>query len=923
MPGGLGLDAHRDAECSNAGECDRVKGECTCNPGHTGAACERLSCPVPLKGNVPCSGKGTCLSLQDLGKLHGIDGDPSTRGDGIGPEYGGGPDNGVWDELVTRGCMCDGGYASADCSTMLCPKGPNPFTLNQQQRAISFNVDLNGAAVASGQLQNVYLRFLGTESYGLDIGTLATLTPGGCAEWAATHPFVKSALCRVSVTNTDEYSLALRLEWDNVGTPHNNHFDHDGNPALAEFNCNARAVTSAAVTCSVTDINVLAGALSYAPNGDTGTAMTIEVVSDTTYPNTYKVTVGATTFATQSMSATASTIGALVNARISWNTLWGHTAGAQWTIDGTGAVAPPAMEEHATCGGIGTCDLFNGVCTCPTGVSGQACSTNGGIPAEINDNSAVLGLDADSSTYVGSILELRAKRTANNVFDFITAVEGANQPIMTLSGNGQLRTRTLAADQGASVATGGLFVGGGGATVASGGLTLKDGGAEIRQSALNQDALAVHSQHALFENSILRLSSDRSAADAFNFLVVVADVDGAPVTTTKLKGSGELEILSGPLTVASPEGLRVTGSGGLQVSNGGTTLAGTTIAVQSSLSASALELQATAPTFAGSIASISATRAASSSFKFATITATAGAQSILTHHGDGRMEIHRGGMDVSGGLTIASGGVAVTTGQAAFGAGMAVTAGGATIASGGLVITSGGSTLSETAVANAHTLRSAATALTSTHSVVRVESDTPSTASPNHGLLWAGSRDGANVMTERLKLTANGVLSVSNYLVLNAKRPIVSANSAATTTVTSAQCGAVVLADLGTVAGTVIVNLPTEDGSEPVGCFVSILVTGTAKDLSVRNPGLSGSLYGQLLHSSGGGTALNFRAISTTNFLTSATNQGTALAVTGTANGGDGVAVESARLTLVAFPTRGPNVWMVLDGLGPWNTAAF
>jgi hypothetical protein len=807
---------------------------------------------------------------------------------------------------------------------MLCPKGPNPFTTGQQKRALAFNIDLNGQAVASGQLENAYLRFMGTETDGLDVGALSTLTADACAEWAATHPFIRSAACRVSVANTDEYALTLQLIWENVGTPQNNFFDHDGNPALAEFNCDGRGVTAAAVACSVTDIDVQAGAFTYAANGDTGSAVSVEVVSDTSFPNTYKVTVGATTYAVQSMSAAAASVGALPNARITWSTLWGHTAGAVWSIDASGTVVtPPTMDEHRECGGIGTCDLFTGACKCPTGVSGLACSINGGVPSEINDNAAVLGLDATSLSYVGDVLELRAKRSAHADFNFLTAVEGTNQPIITLAGNGQLRARTLAAEQGASVSTGGLFVGGGGATVASGGLTLRDGGADIAQSIFNQDALAIRAQHALFENSLLKLSSDRASTTAFNFFVAVSDAGGTPVTTTKLKGDGELEILSGPLTVASAQGLRVTGSGGLQVTNGGTTLTGATTATTSAATGSALDIDASSGAFTGSVVSISASRAASAAFKFSSVTASAGAQSVLSHHGDGRLEIHRGGIDVSGGITITSGGLEVSTGQAAFAAGMDVTGGGATITAGGLAITSGGSILAETAVGDAHTLRSAATTLASSHSVLRLESDTPAAASPDHALLLAASRDGANALVERLKLTAAGVLSVSSHVVLNAKRPTVSATSAATTTLSASQCGTVVLADMGSVAGTVTVNLPAQGTVETTGCFITIVTTGSAKDLSIRNPEATGNLYGQVLYSSAAGASLSFRALTTTSFLTSALNQGTELQLVGTANGGDATAVQFARITLMALPSLGQNSWMILDSLGPWNTNAF
>ncbi len=33
--------AHRNAECSNAGTCDRKSGNCVCYPGYEGRACDR------------------------------------------------------------------------------------------------------------------------------------------------------------------------------------------------------------------------------------------------------------------------------------------------------------------------------------------------------------------------------------------------------------------------------------------------------------------------------------------------------------------------------------------------------------------------------------------------------------------------------------------------------------------------------------------------------------------------------------------------------------------------------------------------------------------------------------------------------------------------------------------------------------------
>jgi hypothetical protein len=52
--------AHAEAECSNAGLCNRQTGRCECFQGYEGNACQRIACPNG------CSGHGQCLSMQQL-----------------------------------------------------------------------------------------------------------------------------------------------------------------------------------------------------------------------------------------------------------------------------------------------------------------------------------------------------------------------------------------------------------------------------------------------------------------------------------------------------------------------------------------------------------------------------------------------------------------------------------------------------------------------------------------------------------------------------------------------------------------------------------------------------------------------------------------------------------------------------------------
>lgn len=95
--------AHTFAECSNHGSCDRASGECQCDEGYTGRACERMSCPND------CSGHGTCEFIDELAA-------------GASTSYG------LWDAEKIMGCVCDGGYVGHNCGSKICPKGDDPVT---------------------------------------------------------------------------------------------------------------------------------------------------------------------------------------------------------------------------------------------------------------------------------------------------------------------------------------------------------------------------------------------------------------------------------------------------------------------------------------------------------------------------------------------------------------------------------------------------------------------------------------------------------------------------------------------------------------------------------------------------------------------------------------------------------------------------
>lgn len=118
--------AHRVAPCSNRGLCDYTTGECTCQTGFTGAACDVLDCPTSEETfgtGVSCSGHGNCLFMHELAELANQNGVP------VQATYGAFPNDPLtWDFDMIKGCQCNDGWFGIDCNKRSCPRGDNPDT---------------------------------------------------------------------------------------------------------------------------------------------------------------------------------------------------------------------------------------------------------------------------------------------------------------------------------------------------------------------------------------------------------------------------------------------------------------------------------------------------------------------------------------------------------------------------------------------------------------------------------------------------------------------------------------------------------------------------------------------------------------------------------------------------------------------------
>jgi len=102
--------AHIPAECSNKGKCETSTGNCVCQLGYEGAACERMACPKQ------CSNHGICTSMREAASL--FNGYSLNRSVAYT----------LWDADQIFGCVCDVGFEGADCSQQSCEKGDDPRT---------------------------------------------------------------------------------------------------------------------------------------------------------------------------------------------------------------------------------------------------------------------------------------------------------------------------------------------------------------------------------------------------------------------------------------------------------------------------------------------------------------------------------------------------------------------------------------------------------------------------------------------------------------------------------------------------------------------------------------------------------------------------------------------------------------------------
>ena len=330
----------------------------------------------------------------------------ASAGDGQGVVYTN------WDKDSILMCDCDAGFFGADCSMVMCPKGDDPMTINQNYRTIRLTVTKTSGSF-SGSLG---FEFQGTTSY----LPLTSPTAQNCAAALEASPQIGSVGCTVT------YPSALTLQftitfysWPTNAKSNNLHY-HDGNPLLREFLCDISRATSD-ISCAWGDVvssNVIGACDAFLPQP----------------PNA---------------------------ARNSHSHL---------------SLFPPShtTTEWEFCSNRGICDFNSGICACEDGFGGAACS-NQTYSHSIPGSNALPGFQVNvaGTDFVGDALQIRTEKGPAPDFFLIEAIAG-NQRVFDVRGDGVATfTGFITHNGGQTIASGGLMITTTGLTVAESGMTVK------------------------------------------------------------------------------------------------------------------------------------------------------------------------------------------------------------------------------------------------------------------------------------------------------------------------------------------------------------------------------------------------------------------------------------------------------------------
>lgn len=200
--------AHSYYECSNKGICDRATGTCACFDGYDGSACQRQSCPTSSAGQ--CSGHGVCESIRTLADR---DFENVYR---------------LWDEEITMGCRCDGGYTGPDCSQKVCKYGADPLyyddSANIRYSNFTYQIYTRGLTTLTGNYSLWFEDHTGEDWQTGPIDIAATCTEVTDALEALPNNVIPAGTVRCyqhpayASTNTPIYNANIKIGGSASGT---------------------------------------------------------------------------------------------------------------------------------------------------------------------------------------------------------------------------------------------------------------------------------------------------------------------------------------------------------------------------------------------------------------------------------------------------------------------------------------------------------------------------------------------------------------------------------------------------------------------------------------------------------------------------------------------------------------------------------
>lgn len=489
-------------------------------------------------------------------------------GDGFGVEYN------QWDKHSITACKCDKGYSGPDCTQLLCPRGDDPLTINQNYRKMKFTLT-NPSEYATGSVgfqfqgQTVLLSLDDLAACSATISNNGPFGIVGCEtnQWTVAYVFYH------------EFTLTF-YSWPVYPTG-NNLYEHNGNPAKEDFHCDMTyvvTITNPDSAYCVFEDKVSEDIMEYALcsnrghcDSKTGICSCVDgyggpACSNATYlyytdhTNTpaMEVTAPGLEFSSSVLQLSAARERSPDFYFIEANA--GGNSGTVFSVRGDGLVTIDhlrALKGGVTIesGGLvvtsgGTTIASGGLNVNTKGTTSPVASLHSDYQGTLTSAYTALHIDTNAATSVHYLL--RAYNQGNAMFNV---------------GAGGL----------VEVTTGGMQVTGG-VTIESGGLSIT-GGATIRDGGLvvTRHGIAVTGGMTV-QNEGLRVQEGGFEVFGGGFSIysggVVLEDGGMSIRSTGLSVTGGVTInhggmqLTGGLTVNS-NGINVDGSQGIAVKNGG------------------------------------------------------------------------------------------------------------------------------------------------------------------------------------------------------------------------------------------------------------------------------------------------------------------------------------------------------------------